>query len=245
MTEAEWMTCTEPARMLWPLVEPCGACASIGDGMADPDCPHCKGARHYGSMRRLKPTDRKQRLFAIGFASSLSHALDNPAGREAIETAERFVEGVASTDEVGAVFQVVMRERHAVYQAHPSSEIWHAILFAQFCLMPTRANLTTREILVDGWRTGADHARTAELARDIFGSPWSWGKPQLRREWRLADAVALADALYESRDFGRMPILGDALEEAGCSDRDVLKHCRSGGLHARGCWVVDQVLGKG
>ncbi|VTR93309.1 Uncharacterized protein (Fragment) OS=uncultured bacterium PE=4 SV=1 [Gemmata massiliana] len=51
--------------------------------------------------------------------------------------------------------------------------------------------------------------------------------------------------MYESRDFGAMPILGDALQDAGCDNTDVLDHCRdSRAPHVRGCWVVDLVLGK-
>jgi hypothetical protein len=55
---------------------------------------------------------------------------------------------------------------------------------------------------------------------------------------------ALAEKIYSERAFDRMPVLGDALEEAGCTVRDVLEHCRNGGEHVRGCWVVDLVLGK-
>jgi hypothetical protein len=50
--------------------------------------------------------------------------------------------------------------------------------------------------------------------------------------------------MYESRDFGAMPILVDALQEAGCESEDILAHCRGPGPHVRGCWVVDLVLGK-
>jgi hypothetical protein len=50
--------------------------------------------------------------------------------------------------------------------------------------------------------------------------------------------------LYESRDFSAMPILADALQDAGCDCDDVLAHCRGPGPHVRGCWVVDLVLGK-
>ncbi len=41
-----------------------------------------------------------------------------------------------------------------------------------------------------------------------------------------------------------MPVLADALEDAGCADADILAHCRGHGPHVRGCWVVDLVLGK-
>jgi hypothetical protein len=63
--------------------------------------------------------------------------------------------------------------------------------------------------------------------------------------WLTATAVALAQAIYEDRAFDRMPILADALEEAGGDDADLLAHCRSDGPHVRGCWAVDLVLGKG
>jgi hypothetical protein len=50
--------------------------------------------------------------------------------------------------------------------------------------------------------------------------------------------------MYESRDFSALPILADALQDAGCDDEDVLNHCRVERVHVRGCWVVDTVLGK-
>jgi hypothetical protein len=51
-------------------------------------------------------------------------------------------------------------------------------------------------------------------------------------------------AIYDSRDFSAMPILADALQDAGCENTDILDHCRGSGPHVRGCWVVDLVLGK-
>jgi len=88
----------------------------------------------------------------------------------------------------------------------------------------------------------AEFAHQADLVRDLFGNPFRPVKFDPR--WRTSDAVALADAMYRSRDFGPMPVLADALEEAGCTNADVLAHCRGDGPHVRGCWVVDLVLGK-
>ncbi|WP_232069567.1 hypothetical protein [Gemmata massiliana] len=62
--------------------------------------------------------------------------------------------------------------------------------------------------------------------------------------WRTSTAVALAAQMYESRDFSAMPVLADALQDAGCDNADILNHCRGAGGHVRGCWVVDLVLGK-
>jgi hypothetical protein len=54
----------------------------------------------------------------------------------------------------------------------------------------------------------------------------------------------LAQAISDDRAFDRLPILADALEDAGCDNADILDHCRMPGEHARGCWVVDLILGK-
>jgi hypothetical protein len=53
--------------------------------------------------------------------------------------------------------------------------------------------------------------------------------------------VKLAEAIYDDLAFSHLPILADALEEAGCNDPDILAHCRQPGEHVRGCWVVDLV----
>jgi hypothetical protein len=86
--------------------------------------------------------------------------------------------------------------------------------------------------------------RAAQMAilRDIFGNPF---RPvTFAPEWRTDTARALAQQMYESRDFSAMPILADALQDAGCDSADILNHCRGPGLHVRGCWCIDAVLGK-
>ena len=85
-------------------------------------------------------------------------------------------------------------------------------------------------------------ARAANIVRDIFGNPFR--SVSFDPAWRTSTVVALAQQMYDSRDFSAMPILGDALQDAGCDHADILDHCRSAGSHVRGCWVVDLVLGK-
>jgi hypothetical protein len=88
----------------------------------------------------------------------------------------------------------------------------------------------------------AERAAQADLLRDIFGNLF---RPvALDPSWRTSTVVALAARMYESRDFAAMPILADALQDAGCDSDDVLDHCGGPGPHVRGCWVVDLVLGK-
>jgi hypothetical protein len=76
----------------------------------------------------------------------------------------------------------------------------------------------------------------------VFGIPFQQIIPD--PAWRTSTVVALAQQMYDSRDFSAMPILGDALQDAACDHADILDHCRSAGPHVRGCWVVDLVRGK-
>jgi hypothetical protein len=90
------------------------------------------------------------------------------------------------------------------------------------------------EGVVNNWLSAA--------LREVFGNPF---RPvALNPAWLTSDVLALARQMYESRDFGAMPILADALQEAGCDHINVLGHCREPGEHVRGCWVIDMLLGK-
>ena len=80
------------------------------------------------------------------------------------------------------------------------------------------------------------------LVRDIVGNPF---RPlAFDPAWRTEQTIGIAGKMYDEREFAAMPILADALEEAGCDNADILTHCREPGVHVRGCWVVDLVLGK-
>jgi hypothetical protein len=89
-----------------------------------------------------------------------------------------------------------------------------------------------------------------DLIRDLFGNPF---RPvAIDPAWLTPAVVAIARAAYEQRhpgrgtlDSARLAVLADALEEAGCTDPALLGHCRSGGEHYRGCFLVDALLGKG
>jgi hypothetical protein len=89
----------------------------------------------------------------------------------------------------------------------------------------------------------AEARAQADLLRDIFNP---FRRPRLKRAWLKWDGgtvVRIAQAAYDGRAFDRLPVLADALEEAGCTDDAILGHCR-GGAHVRGCWAVDLLLGK-
>jgi hypothetical protein len=94
-------------------------------------------------------------------------------------------------------------------------------------------------LMKQGW------AAHCNVLRDIFGNPfhpisldpgWTvWNNGLIRK---------MAGDIYNERRFGDLPILADALEDAGCTEPNILSHCRGPGPHVRGCWVVDLLLGK-
>ena len=88
----------------------------------------------------------------------------------------------------------------------------------------------------------AEQREQTALVRCLFGNPFR--PPPVSGAWLTPEVRALAAAIYAERAFDRMPLLADALEAAGCTDTDLIEHCRSGQQHARGCWVVDLLLGK-
>ncbi len=92
----------------------------------------------------------------------------------------------------------------------------------------------------------AEERQQAALLRDIFG-PLPFRRVVIDPawlHWNNGTVSALARRIYDERAFHDLPILADALEDAGCSDEDLLGHCLGEGHHVPGCWVVDLVLGK-
>ena len=119
---------------------------------------------------------------------------------------------------------------------------------------PFKGFTTTLRILT-GWRHKEQAIeRAVVLLREVFGNPFATRRkrktdPRRGRmfdpAWRTSTAVVLAKQMDEAREFSAMPILADALQDAGCDNDDILSHCRDPNqIHVRGCWVVDLVLGK-
>jgi hypothetical protein len=87
-----------------------------------------------------------------------------------------------------------------------------------------------------------ERTHQSRIILDIFANPF---RPvAIDPRWLTSDVVGLARAIYEDRAFERMPILADALMDAGCEAQPIINHCRGDGVHVRGCWLLDLVLGK-
>ncbi len=201
-----------------------------------------------------KGRDRKLRLFHCACCRTVWHMLDEPLLRRAVEVAERYADGLADDKELRAV----EREIRFTWPRglHFKSE---AILgtLAQGIFPAWSVQAVEELACADAARQALDQGRThispntkrsirqsyANLLRCILGL-LPYHSTTLNPAWLTPKVVSLAQAIYGERVFDRLPILADALEEAGCDNADILAHLRVPGPHARGCWVLDAILGR-
>lgn len=91
----------------------------------------------------------------------------------------------------------------------------------------------------------ADQALQCNVIRELVGNPFQTVKVNPGcLLWNGGSIPRIAKLIYDDRAFGHLPILADALEEASCTDAAILNHCRQPGDHFRGCWLVDLLTGK-
>ncbi|VTR94744.1 Uncharacterized protein OS=Sorangium cellulosum (strain So ce56) GN=sce5710 PE=4 SV=1 [Gemmata massiliana] len=194
---------------------------------------------------------RKMRLFGCACCRRLGNLLTDERSFSAIEVAEQFADGAAKRTALVAAQAIAHAAVNELGQteykwepdgwaANAVAMVVHGTAKIYFQLTATRA---AEAIGQAGVRTNAaERAIQFGLLRDIFGNPF---RPAIfSPSWRTSTTVALAAQMYESRDFSTMPILADSLQDAGCDSAEVLDHCRGGGPHVRGCWVIDLALGK-
>jgi hypothetical protein len=192
------------------------------------------------SRVRRTASPRKARLFGVACGYRVWQYLADPRERPAVEVAERFADGQATVAELQAA-------RNARPPGMGDDEWSRGYLFHHLTAEDVREVFTLWRIGVRigqkaglGWRTQV--IAIGDLVRCIFGSPF---RPvNADPAWLTSTVVALAAGIYAERAFDRLPILADALQDAGCNSADVLAHCRGTGPHVRGCWVVDSLLGK-
>ena len=238
MTEQEWLACGDPEPMLEFLRGKEPDYGVVVFAVLDPE-PMLEFLRGKGS-------DRKLRLFAAACCRGVWHLIGSAQGRNAVEVAERVADGGVSNKER----RNVQREaNHGLASFALFADVSRAVEMVRIhvAISVARPHEFTFSEGATHHEWAADFsiqnpAQSAFL-RDIFGNPF---RPVVfNPAWRTDTAVSLARQMYEAREFGAMPILADALQDAGCEYTDVLNHCRdSSATHVRGCWVVDLVLGK-
>ena len=228
MTEAEWLACDDPKPML--------------------------------EFLRGKASDRKLRLFACACVRCYwSHLSDG--SRRAVEVAEREVDESGNEEPL----RLAERDAKAAIPAlsmgcRPSEQ---AAAAGAMAVVNVEAIEAAR--LACGWGRNVSLALAYEqgpgdlvrmkdrayaewgteavaLLMDLFNDPFR--SIALDPTWRTPEIAFLAQAIYDKQALDRLPELANALEKAGCTNADILAHCRGPGPHVRGCWVVDLLLGK-
>jgi hypothetical protein len=199
---------------------------------------------------------RKWVLTASALTSMVSHLLHNEQTLLAVAMLDRFADRSATTEEwAEAVWNAQEAAEFCSYRRNATeAQNLAASAVHRFALLEIAWGMTNaRNALADeadksygrNYRAAQNAAgsRQSTFLRELFGNPFC--RVAFDAAWRTSTATALAQTMYESRDFGAMPILADALQDAGCGSDDILNHCRDATqVHVRGCWVVDLVLGK-
>jgi hypothetical protein len=194
---------------------------------------------------------RKLRLFAAACFRWDWAAWTSRRERAAVVTAERMADGLETAEECEMVSAALIRRLDELDDwgdleciPHVSAVILHPDFNwqdARACVSQVAAKAEFGPESFEGCVAEA-LADLAALFRDIVGDPFR--QVAVDRRWRTADTVGLARGIYEDRASERMPVLADALMDAGCDDERVNGHCRDAGPHVRGCWVVDCILGR-
>ena len=226
MTEARWLACRDPEAML--------------------------------DVARFGGSDRKLRLFALACVRVITDQLSRDESKAAVDAIERYAEGKATRADLQRAWNGALAALHDIIE-DASEQRWYYVSEYAADAVALASNpelaenitgvaarcvhtLITAGDLSEEIVRDNEIARQTNLIRDIFGNPF---RPVVfDPNWRTSTVVALARGIYDERAFDRLPILADALQDAGCVSDDILTHCRGPGPHVRGCWVVDLVLGK-
>ena len=166
--------------------------------------------------------------------------------RESVDISEKFADGHATIEELNNVPAQPRVYSVSVSNYYNDIETAYDNVndIARYCAMDVGLSQDS----ADAARLARDNERITQskLLRDIFG-PFA-EKPIIEPSWlSWGDGAVkkIAQKIYDDRTFNdEMPILADALEDAGCANKEILGHCRGPGPHVRGCWVLDLLLQK-
>jgi hypothetical protein len=198
---------------------------------------------------------RKGILLSCATGRRFWHLLTDARSRDAIVATEQYADDAInekalehSYREACAVVRVRRNKRGYLYrfaaQAARDIAAVYSIGYPPAWVMLSRS-WDVLDMLARDWSSEERQGLVCPILRDLFGNPFRPPAIDPGAPWHQ-DAVIrkLAQTLYDERAFDHFPILADALEEAGCTDRAILDHCRQPGQHVRGCWVLDLVLGR-
>jgi hypothetical protein len=191
-------------------------------------------------------SERQLRLFACACCRQIWHSLSDERSRHAIVTSELYADRRVTKKELRQAQRQAWAAFSAMCGNNRASEAARAAAWS--------AAWKYRQAAANTWDAAAnaveqwiqERDRQCHALRDIFGNPFrrSLSVTSAVLAWNDGTVRRIAQGIYEERAFDLLPILADALLDAGCDNEDIFAHCRSAGPHVRGCWVLDLLLGK-
>ena len=216
MTEAEWLAATDSVTMLDYL--------------------------------RGKMSDRKLRLFTCAVCRQLAPFVETVSFIQGIELAESYADGKGTKAAMKRQRQTLDERNYSLAMGPNWASGECDALFLAIAALSERDFRTFPTYLSDQMAEGRSKSMmdvfrsTFVLVKDIFDNPF---RPiTINPSWLTSTVFALAPGIYSEKAFDRMPILADALQDAGCDNEDLLNHCRGPEPHVRGCFVIDALLDK-
>jgi hypothetical protein len=207
-----------------------------------------------------RTSDRKRRLFAVACLRRFAHLLDDRRSRRALEVAERYAEGLATEAERQEAEDAAFEAHAEMHLGRFSGETlvpwsWAGEQLTRAAALVVSCGLYYAEDAADYARrslggTGgarAEQQEEAEQCRLLVEIVGPADPVALEPAWLASNdgaAAILARVVHEEQAFDLLPVLADALEDAGCANEDLLSHLRGPGPHLRGCWAVDLLTGR-
>ncbi len=255
MTEADWLSCADPARMLKFLT---GRVSDRKSRLFACACVRRLWPLLHDEASRRAVANAEQYADGLADRQALDEAREEaaraqaPLGPAAVAAWQASIMALQAGGPDGADYRAA---HEAALRASAVSRT--AGLAVGVCRLPGSfspariANLAAEAARLVSPAGGpvpaevAERAAQADLLRCLLGNPFQpvAFDPGLRL-WNGGAAVALAQEMYDGRDFGKAPLLADMLEDAGATDPQLLGHLRVAGPHARGCFAADLVLGQ-
>jgi hypothetical protein len=215
-------------------------------------CACCRSAWELFEDDRCKLAVEVTERHADGAASRAELGAARTEADEAQRTTgQRLKELVQLQMTEGALWRDAFRSHAIAQAAHWTAVTQFNVRIAHIVAMSVQSARSAQ--VLEG--TASPQAATArkeeesiqaDLLRDLFGNPFrqpSAPAPAVLA-WNNRTVTRLAQTIYQDRAFDDMPVLADALLEAGCDNEDLLAHCRSKGPHALGCWALDLLTGR-
>ena len=246
MTEEEWMASDDPNAVL-------------------------SGLKQLTRERKSIVSYRRSLLFSLACYRKRIERSVAPLARSVAEATDLFADG---QDDYTPLYRLWQEAEKAVRKAQKNYEMvgdgWEVLAYSFVAKIlsvatpsisreqrATRATEALERVIGEVCKnagegqSGAQRKQAERVAarllarglREVFGNPF---RPiAFDAAWRTSDVMALANGVYAERAFERMPILADALQDAGCDNADILAHLRDEtATHVRGCWALDLVVGK-